>query len=159
MELAANNNVHTWTGIGSSWGHYSWHKQELFKGRGGLGGTSWSGWNIEENFPGIRKIPVSQAQGMAPEDFKTNTVFYCYPSSMNQPTIPLLVRGAHLAQGIPALTPPTGGYALQNVIDEGMHIDLNDEQSWNIPRISLTFLVSQCDKLGNNFNDEHLLKI
>ena len=111
LELVANNNVHSWTGIGSSWGHYSWHKQELFKGRGGLGGTSWSGWNIEENFPGIRKIPVSQAQGMAPEDFKTNTVFYCYPSSMNQPTIPLLVRGAHLAQGIPALSPAAGRVA------------------------------------------------
>lgn len=111
LELAANNNVHTWTGVGSSWGHYSWHKQELFKGRGGLGGTSWSGWNIEEKFPGIRKISVSQAQGMEPEDFKTNTVFYCYPSSMNQPTIPLLVRGAHLAQGIPALTPAAGRVA------------------------------------------------
>ena len=129
LELAANNNVHTWTGVGSSWGHYSWHKQELFKGRGGLGGTSWSGWNIEEKFPGIRKISVSQAQGMEPEDFKTNTVFYCYPSSMNQPTIPLLVRGAHLAQGIPALTPATGRCALQDVLDEGMHIDLNDAQT------------------------------
>ena len=45
---------------------------------------------------------------MTEADFRTNTVFYCYPPSMNQPTIPLLVRGAHLAQGIPALTPAAG---------------------------------------------------
>ena len=48
---------------------------------------------------------------MTEADFRTNTVFYCYPSSMNQPTIPLLVRGAHLAQGIPALTPAAGRVA------------------------------------------------
>ena len=111
LELAANNNVHTWTGVGSSWGHYSWHKQELFKGRGGVGGTNWSGWNIEENILGINKISVAQALQMSEADLKTNTVFYCYPSSMNQSTIPLLVRGAHLAQGIPALSPAAGRVA------------------------------------------------
>jgi hypothetical protein len=111
LELAANNNVHTWTGVGSSWGHYSWHKQELFKGRGGVGGTNWSGWNIEENLLGINKISVAQALQMSEADFKTNTVFYCYPSSMNHSTIPLLVRGAHLAQGIPALSPAAGRVA------------------------------------------------
>jgi hypothetical protein len=48
---------------------------------------------------------------MSPEDFKTNTVFYCYPESMNSPTIPRLVIDAHLAQGIPALTPAAGAGA------------------------------------------------
>ena len=37
----------------------SWHKQELFKGRGvfnGLGGTTWAGWNINMTFsPNKRK--------------------------------------------------------------------------------------------------------
>ena len=108
LELAGNNNVHTWTGISDSWGHHSWHKQELFKGRGGIGGTSWSGWNIDENIFGVNKISVVEAQTMTETDFRTNTVFYCYPPSMNLPTIPLLVRGAHLAQGIPALTPAAG---------------------------------------------------
>ena len=89
-------------------GHFSWQKQELYKGRGGLGGTDWAGWNIEENIFGRNKIQVERALTMTEEDFKTNTVFYCYPPSMNQPTIPLLVRGAHLAQGIPALTPAAG---------------------------------------------------
>ena len=108
LELAANNNVHSWTGISDSWGRYGWHKQELFKGRGGFGGTDWSGWNIEENILGIDKISVAEALTMTEADFRTNTVFYCHPSSMNQSTIPLLVRGAHLAQGIPALTPAAG---------------------------------------------------
>ena len=87
---------------------YCWHKQELFKGRGGLGGTSWAGWNIEENLFGINKISVTRARAMSETDFMTNTVFYCYPASMNSTNIPFLVRDAHLAQGIPALTPTAG---------------------------------------------------
>ena len=100
LELANNNNIHSWTGISDSLGHYSWHKQELFKGRGGLGGTDWSGWNIEENIFGVNKISVAEAQAMTEADFKTNTVFYCYPSSMNQPTIPLLVRSARFEKNV-----------------------------------------------------------
>jgi len=108
LELANNNNVHSWTGVSDSWGHYAWHKQELFKGRGGVGGTDWAGWNIEENWLGINKISVTEAQSMTEADFRTNTVFYCYPPSMNSTNIALLVRGAHLAQGIPALTSAAG---------------------------------------------------
>ena len=131
LELAGNNNVHIWTGISDSWGHYSWHKQELFKGRGGIGGTEWSGWNIEENWLGVNKISVAEAQTMTEADFRTNTVFYCYPPSMNSTNINLLVRGAHLAQGIPALTPATGRCALPNVLNEGMNVDLDDAQHQN----------------------------
>ena len=126
LELATNNKVHSWTGISDSWGHYSWHKQELFKGRGGFGGTGWSGWNIDENIFGVNKISAVEAQAMTEADFKTNTVFYCYPPSMNQPTIPLLVRGAHLAQGIPALTPAAGRTTFGNdSLSEDM-IDLDN---------------------------------
>ena len=131
LELAGNNNVHTWTGISDSWGHYSWHKQELFKGRGGIGGTDWAGWNIEENWLGVNKISVAEAQTMTEVDFRTNTVFYRYPPSMNSTNINLLVRGAHLAQGIPALTPATGRGALPNVLNEGMNVDLDDAQYQN----------------------------
>ena len=60
------------------------------------------------NWLDIDKISIAEAQTMTDVDFRTNTVFYCYPPSMNQPTISLLVRGAHLAQGIPALTPAAG---------------------------------------------------
>ena len=111
LELAADNDVGILTGITSSLSHHSWHKQELFKGRGigvGAGATDWSGWNIEENLFGVDKISVEKALQMSDEDFKTNTVFYCYPPSMNSANISLLVRGAHLALGIPALVAATG---------------------------------------------------
>ena len=126
LELAANNYVHSWTGVSGSLGHYSWHKQELFKGRGGIGGTDWSGWNIEENVLGIDKISVAEAQTMTESDFRTNTVFYCYPSSMDSTNIALLVRGAHLAQGIPALAPSAGHtYFGDETLDDDM-IDLDN---------------------------------
>ncbi|MBQ6007344.1 MAG: hypothetical protein IJL17_02315 [Kiritimatiellae bacterium] len=112
----------------------SWQKQGLFKGRGGIGGTSWSGWNIDENIFGINKISVAEAQTMTEVDFRTNTVFYCYPPSMNQPTIPLLVRGAHLALGIPALTPAAGRVKFQGW-DAMTNFDLNSKDvNLGIPR-------------------------
>ena len=126
LELATNNNVHTWTGIFSSLSYLSWHKQELFKGRGGLGGTDWSGWNIEEDWLGINKISVEKAQRMTDADFKTNTVFYCYPQSMNESVIPRLVIDAHLAQGIPALAPSAGLVAFGGEFYDQKMYDLND---------------------------------
>ena len=90
MIWAVDNDVGALTGITDSLAHHAWHKQELFKGRGlgvGLGATDWSGWNIEENWLGVNKISVEQAFSMSDIDFKTNTVFYCYPSSMNSTNI------------------------------------------------------------------------
>ena len=111
---------------------YSWHHQELWKGRGAanvLGGTTWSGWNIEEDLLGVNKISVSEALRMSPEDFKTNTVFYCYPTSMNSTNISLLVRAAHLTQGIPALTRPTGGGVILFGIpsDDNFNLDSSED--------------------------------
>ena len=128
LELLGDNDITILTGITSWYTQYAWHHQELWKGRGIaniLGGTTWSGWNIEENIFGVNKISVSKAWQMSDEDFKTNTVFYCYPSSMNSTNIPLLVRGAHLAQGIPALARPTGGCDLYNVLEWRDYFDMN----------------------------------
>ena len=128
LELSDDNDIYVWTGVTSGYVQYSWHHQELWKGRAAanvLGGTTWSGWNIEENLLGVNKISVSAAQQMQAEDFKTNTVFYCYPSSMNSTNISLLVRAAHLAQGIPALARPTGGRDLYNVLDWQDYFDMN----------------------------------
>ena len=132
LELLDDNDIYVWTGITSGYVQYSWHHQELWKGRGVanmLGGTTWSGWNIEENLFGVDKISVPEAQQMSPEDFKTNTVFYCYPSSMNSTNISLLVRAAHLTQGIPALARPTGGTNLINVVSMDDAYDLNLDES------------------------------
>ena len=128
LELSDDNDIYIWTGITSGYVQYSWHHQELWKGRGAaniLGGTTWSGWNIEENIFGVNKISVSKAWQMSDEDFKTNTVFYCYPSSMNSTNISLLVRAAHLTQGIPALARPTGGCDLYNVLEWRDYFDMN----------------------------------
>jgi len=128
LELATDNDVGILTGITSSLAHHSWHKQELFKGRGlgvGAGATDWSGWNIEENWLGVNKISVEEAQGMEAGDFKTNTVFYCYPASMNSTNITLLVRGAHLALGIPALVAATGVTDLSAILDQENSFNLD----------------------------------
>ena len=78
----------------------------------------------QDGFP-VADAKVWGGLQMSAEDFKTNTVFCCYPSSMNSINIPLLVRGAHLAQGIPALTPAAGMVGLDNVLDSGLSIDIN----------------------------------
>ena len=131
LEMYKTNSVSVLSGVSYSLGRYSWHKQELFKGRGminGLGGTTWAGWNIEENIFGVNKISATEAIAMDrrdPSEFKTNTVFYLNPPSMNQSAIPLLVRGAHLAMGIPALAPSTGWTGLQTMFQEGRIFDEN----------------------------------
>ena len=106
------------------------------KGRGlfvGLGATDWSGWNIEENLLGVNKISVVDALQMTDADFRTNTVFYCYPSSMNQPSIPSLARSAHLTQGIPALTPAAGASSFGGSLMEGRMLNMNDSND-GLPR-------------------------
>ncbi len=134
LQLYQGNNLGRTTGMLDSLGHYSWHKQEMFKGRGGVGGTDWSGWNIEENLFGVDKISVEKALQMSDEDFKTNTVFYCYPPSMNSTNITLLVRGAHLAQGIPALTPPAGASPFGGDMMTDEMVNLNDNSNSGVSR-------------------------
>jgi len=137
MIWAVDNDVGALTGITDSFAHHAWHKQELFKGRGlgvGLGATDWSGWNIEENWLGVNKISVEQALSMSDDDFKTNTVFYCYPSSMNATNIPHFVRNAHLALGIPSLTPATGRTNWGGDLMDGRMVDMNDDSSGGVLR-------------------------
>jgi hypothetical protein len=53
---------------------------------------------------------------------------------MNQPTIPLLVRGAHLAQGIPALTPAAGRVAFGGNLMLDVMVNINTNSSSGIER-------------------------
>ena len=135
LELNDDNDIEIWTGITSSYRQYAWHHQELWKGRtygNYLGGTTWSGWNIDESFVVLDKISVSTAQQMTDEDFKTNTVFYCYPSSMNSTNISLLVRAAHLTMGIPALAKATGVSSLSPVVLPNNNFDLNQTEKQSL---------------------------
>ena len=90
-----------------------------------LGATTWSGWNIDENLLGINKISASQAATMNDADFRTNTVFYLYPTSMNDPAVTLAERNRHLAYGIPALTPAAGRTALGGQSFQNRSFDCN----------------------------------
>ena len=129
LELAADNDISILTGATSGYRQYAWHRQELWKGRAlanVLGGTTWSGWNIEEYLKGIRKISVDKANQMSTADFKTNTVFYCYPPNMKSPEITKNECNAHLAMGIPALTPAMGLTGNLSVLDSESIINLED---------------------------------
>ncbi len=86
-------------------------------------------YHIDESFVMLDKISVSKAQQMTDEDFKTNTVFYCYPSSMDSTNISPLVRTAHLTMGIPALAKATGARNLSPVIIPHNNVDLNQTES------------------------------
>ena len=98
-----------------NWGdRYSWHKQEIWKGRksllGFMGTTDWSGWGFRTKALGLVKV-WSESEANAVVDFsvfKTNTVFCLYPPSITNAANPRLVIDAHLAQGIPALSLPMG---------------------------------------------------
>ena len=135
LQLYDNNSISFLSGITSGYVQYCWHHQELWKGRGvmnGGGGTTWAGWNIEEDALGVNKISAAQAQTMDaldPSMFKTNTVFYLNPPSMNATNITLLLRGAILTQGIPALTRPTGSTNLMHVIIRENMYDLNFDEA------------------------------
>ncbi len=106
---------------------YSWHKQELWKGRyhwyAFTGTTEWSGWGFNED------ADWTPAKANAITDlsvFATNTVFNAFPASMTNSVNPRLVIDAHLTMGIPALSPPTGRTDLSSV---GVpSFDMNSEE-------------------------------
>lgn len=125
LEINSDNAVSMFTGIADSFGHFAWHKQELFKGLGGLGGTDWSGWSIRKNLLIFTAITPSEANAMTDADFRTNTVFQLTPISMNSPSLSRLQADAHLAQGVPALAPATGLSNLRALLPEGYRFDLN----------------------------------
>lgn len=65
-------------------GHYSWHKQELFKGRSignGLGGTTWAGWNID--YCGLRCLEASPVMAGEKAVLSLESVFNPTPNDTN----------------------------------------------------------------------------
>lgn len=142
LEIYTNDQNPAWyNGISPSgnWGdRYSWHKQEIWKGRksllGFVGTTDWSGWGFKTSMLGMANA-WSESEVNAVTDysvFQTNTVFNVYPASMTNMVNPRLVIDAHLAQGIPALSPPTGRTDLTSF---GVpSFDMNTMKAPNWPR-------------------------
>ena len=143
LELYDNNNVWPTDGY-ENWDQmferYSWHKQELWKGRKGLfarlGTTDWAGWSIRENLLGYNAIQPTNAWLMSCAELKTNTVFRLQPESMNTNSIPLLLRGAHLAKGIPARAPASGAtkWGPLNMDRRMINLESTDENANGLQR-------------------------
>ena len=136
LMLVQNNNV--WLGSGVWDGdvvNHCWHKQEMFKGRGGLAGTDWAGWELQKIYhvvPGVWtlvpeiKYNASAANGLTEAQLRADPVFNPSPTSMMNSVIPRLVIDANLAQGIPALMPAAGAIAFGGDAMEEVMIDVNE---------------------------------
>ena len=104
-----------------NWGErYSWHKQEIWKGRksilGFMGTTEWSGWGFKKNAFGVKVWSADESNAVVDLSvFATNTVFNPNPASITNSMATRLETDFHLAQGIPALSPPTGRTDLSDV--------------------------------------------
>ena len=86
-----------------------WHKQECFKGRGGIHGSDWAGWGFEKNLLGLNTYTVTQANNLSTNQIIAAPVFRRDPPEIFSPMEPLLPDTFHvLARGIPALSPPLG---------------------------------------------------
>lgn len=132
LELYAGAHNPAWyNGVSPSgnWGNrYSWHKQEIWKGRksllGFMGTTDWSGWGFRKNAFGMRVWSAAEANAEVDSSmFATNTVFNPYPISITNSVASRLETDSHLAQGIPALSPPTGRTRFREDVMES--IDMN----------------------------------
>lgn len=128
------HNPEWYNGLGPSgnWGdRYSWHKQELWKGRksilGFIGTTDWSGWGFRKNALGLKAWSADEANAVVdPSAFATNTVFDPHPESIMDPNASRLETDFHLAQGIPALSPPAGRTDLRTF--DIQSFDMNTEE-------------------------------
>ena len=150
LELNVDNDVDILSGVRAGLKHLSWHKQEMFKGRSWfgelLGSTYWSGWgfNVDSYTALGTLVPITvnhyspeQAADLSSAQIRSVPVFNPYPASItNAPSMSLLVRAAHLAQGIPALAPPTGRMRFrQPTMGNATNFDLNlDNAETGIPR-------------------------
>lgn len=123
LELYADAHNPSWyNGFSPSgnWGdRYSWHKQEIWKGRksllGFMGTTEWSGWGFKKNQLGFKMWSANDANAATDHFvFATNTVFSPCPISVTNAVATRLETDFHLAQGIPALSPPAGRMDLNN---------------------------------------------
>ena len=146
LELVKTNTVSLVAGYENTsqmFERYSWHKQEMRKGRKSsnplvlnTGATDWSGWSFRENLLGYNAIQPDVAQQMSLDELRTNTVFRIQPASMNTNSIPRIVLDYHLTQGIPARTPAAGAvkWGVGNMDDSMFNLNSANEDENGIAR-------------------------
>ena len=143
FELSENGTPAAVSGMTSSMGRYSWHKQESFKGRivsndimAPLSATDWCGWgfrsdvvvNSETDTTTYYRIHSSDDAGMIDDVglMTSNTVFNPSPASMFATSIPRTTRDQILAKGIPALSMAAGRIDMADSLTySGMSEDVN----------------------------------
>ena len=90
---------------------HAWQKQEVFKGRGGLGGTDWAGWGFEGYCVGDDWVPeytMAKANAASCDTLRNNAVFDHKPTIMFSSTITTQHQNDIIAQGVPALSYAAG---------------------------------------------------
>jgi hypothetical protein len=93
---------------------YSWHKQEVFKGRDMSVGTTWAGWGFLRTAPESTYDQMLIYPGMADANnaslaqLANQPVFRGNPPAMFTNSIPFVMRNEILAMGLPSLSGATG---------------------------------------------------
>jgi hypothetical protein len=101
---------------------YAWHKQEVFKGRDMVAGTTWAGWGFlrtapESTYAQTLVYPGAAAANQAdPAQLASQPVFRWNPPGMLTNSIPPALRKELLAKGIPALSGATGTMSVMGAI-------------------------------------------
>ena len=100
---------------------YAWHKQEMFKGRGGLGGSLLAGWEL---YTGYDYYTLAEINSLSNSTLRVSPVFLQQPTWLGSTNITVNNVTEMLAKGIPAISYPTG----YNLIDtENIYnFDMND---------------------------------
>jgi len=101
---------------------YAWHKQEVFKGRDLVVGTSWVGWGFLRTAPEstydqmLVYLGAAAANQANPAQLANQPVFRWNPPGMLTNSIPPALRKELLAKGIPALSGATGTMSVMGAI-------------------------------------------
>ena len=93
---------------------YAWQKQEMLKGTGSLGGTTWAGWGMRHSQPGSTDplYTAAQANAIAATNkwhFRETPLFWPSPNFIFSNSISVVRQQQILARGIPALSESIGG--------------------------------------------------
>ncbi|MFA7256541.1 MAG: choice-of-anchor Q domain-containing protein, partial [Kiritimatiellales bacterium] len=105
--------------------HYTWQKQEVFKGRdsswlpGSLGSTKWWGWGFEKNWLG-QTVSPEEANGLSTNELKNSPVFRHSPDwYIHVDNLTTDAVNEMLAMGLPAMSPSAGQVSVVSIQNNG----------------------------------------
>jgi hypothetical protein len=109
---------------------HAWQKQEMFKGRGGPGGTDWAGWGFAGHWEGddwVHNYTMADANIASDDTLRTNAVFWQEPMTMFSSNISAQAANDIIARGVPALSYAAG---VQNILlpDLNRNYNANDHK-------------------------------